>query len=92
MLRIGRINNRCLEGPIKLPDGPGDLMSKIVRCFNAFFQIWNETMVPKLIKQNKWYSSKSELKMGDIVFFQKVENDLASKWTLGRIDDVNLCF
>ena len=27
--------------------------------------------------------------MGDIIFFQKVENDLASKWTLGRIDDVN---
>ena len=29
MLRIGRMNTRSLNGPIKLPSGPKDLMEKV---------------------------------------------------------------
>ena len=26
MLRIGRLNNRALDGPVRMPAGPGELM------------------------------------------------------------------
>ena len=87
-LRIGRINDRSLDGPIKLPSSPAELMEKIEKAYEAFFRIWNETMVPKLMKLNKWYDNKGMLNVGDVVYFQKVEDDLASNWIMGMIEDV----
>ena len=71
-LRVGRINNRSLDGPITLPSGPGEMMEKVEKAYVAFFKIWNEVMVPKLMKLNKWFESKGMLAVGDVVYFQKV--------------------
>ena len=46
MLRIGRLNNRALSGPVRMPAGPGELMEKIEDSYSSFFRIWNTTMVP----------------------------------------------
>ena len=54
-LRVGRINCRSLDGPIKLPSGPAELMEKVEKAYIAFFNIWNEVMVPKMMKLNKWF-------------------------------------
>ena len=75
MLRIGRNNTRSLMGPIRLPKSPKELMDEVV--------------IPKLMKQqNKWFSEGINLKIGDIVFFQKHDGDLASRWSIGCVDDV----
>ena len=87
LLRLGRNNQRSLAGPIKLPKNPGELMKKIEKAFNIFYNLWNESMVPKLMKAPKWYDSKENLKIGDIVYFRKVENELSSSWTLGKVVD-----
>ena len=42
-------------------------------------------MVPMLMKMHKWFDGKSQLMVGDIVYFRKVENKLSSKWTVGKI-------
>lgn len=89
MLRIGRNNSRALEGPIKLPSGPTDLMKKVEKAYEVFFKLWNVTMIPKLMKVHKWFDAKNVLlREGDIVYFRKVENELSSKWTVGRVSDV----
>ena len=88
MLRTGRINKRSLDGPITLPKGPADLMSKIEKAYDVFYKIWNSVMVPKMMKQNKWYKEDEELKPGDVIYFQKEEGDLASKWSLGLVHEV----
>ena len=67
-LRVGRINDRSLDGPITLPSGPGEMMEKVEKAYVAFFRIWNEVMVPKLMKLNKWFDSKGMLAVGDCVF------------------------
>ena len=87
-LRVGRINDRSLDGPIKLPNGPGEMMEKVEKAYVAFFKIWNEVMVPKLMKLNKWFDNKGMLNVGDVVYFQKVEDDLSSNWILGLVEDV----
>ena len=88
LLRFGRNNQRSLNGPIKVPKNPGELLKKIENAFNIFYNLWNESIIPKLMKAPKWYDSKSNLKIGDIVYFRKVENELSSSWTIGEVVDV----
>ena len=88
MMKIGRINSRSLDGPIRMPKGPGELMKKVEQGYDAFYKLWNTTMVPKLMKMHKWFNGKAQLQVGDIIYFRKVENELSSKWTVGRIFDV----
>ena len=88
MLRIGRVNSRALQGPVRLPKSPGELCKKIEEKYKLFFELWNTTMVPRLMKSNKWFNTKSQLQVGDLVWFRKVESELSSEWTLGRISSV----
>ena len=67
---------------------PGELTMKIEKTYSAFYKLWNTTMIPKLMKMNKWFDTKSQLKIGDVVFFRKVENELSSEWTVGIISDI----
>ena len=88
LLKLGRLHSRALVGPVRLPSGPGDLMKRVEDAFDAFFNVWNVTMIPRLIKSPKWYKSDEDLRPTDIVYFKKVENELSSDWTLGQIDSV----
>ena len=90
LLRFGRNNQRSLSGPIKLPKNPGELMTKIQKAFDIFFNLWNESIVPKMMKAPKWYDSEANLKVGDICYFKKVEGQLSSIWTVGKVVDVVL--
>ena len=88
MLRLGRLNSRVLDGPVRFPTGPKDLMQNVEKIYDAFFRIWNVTMVPKLIPQPKWFREGVELKQEDVVYFRKVESELSSSWTVGQVDSV----
>ena len=87
MLKVGRLNRRSLDGPVKFPQNPGELMSKITKGYDAFFKLWNTSMIPKLMKQTKWYKSNENISEHDIVYFQKVESEWNSKWTVGKVID-----
>ena len=88
MLRMGRSNQRSLDGPIRLAKGTRELLDRVENMYDAWFKIWQETVVPKLIFQPKWYMSDRDLQEEDIVYFQKKEGHLDSKWTVGRVDQV----
>ena len=88
MLKIGRLNSRSLQGPIRFPTGPKELLKKVHDTYDAFYKIWNITMIPKLIPQPVWFKSSPELKPSDIIYFQKVSSDLSGQWTLGQVEDV----
>ena len=63
-------------------------MDKVEKTYVAFFRVWNEVMVPKLMKLNKWFNNKGMLSVDDVVYFQKSEDDLSSNWILGIVEDV----
>ena len=88
MMRIGRLHSRVLDGPVRFPSGPKDIMKKVEEIFDAFFKLWNVTMVPRLVPQPKWFKDSPEVKPDDVVYFQKDESDLSSKWTVGQVDSV----
>ena len=88
MLRVGRLNSRSLQGPIRYPNGPRDYLKKVDDTFNTFYKIWNVVHVPRLIPQPKWFKDSPELKPGDVVYFKKVDNELSNDWSLGQVDSV----
>ena len=88
MFRVGRLNSRALTGPVKLPRGPRDMMDKVGKLFDSFFKIMNIVMVPRLIPTPKWFRDSPEVAIGDVIYFQKTENDLSSQWTIGQVDSI----
>ena len=87
ILRIGRLNTRVVQGPVRLPKGPSELMMKVEERYKVFYKLWNTTYIPKLIQSSKWFKSGSQLGNGDIVFFKKTEGPLASDWIIGKVVD-----
>ena len=88
LMKIGRLNSRSLSGPMKFPAGPVEYLKKVQQTYDAFYRIWNTSVVPKLVPQPKWYKDSPEVKVDDVVFFKKVENELSSEWTVGQVDSV----
>ena len=88
ILRIGRINSRALQGPIRLPASKKDLMEQVELTYQAWFRVFKETVVPRLISQPKWFRIDKDLKEKDLVYFQKEESALGSTWTIGQVDQV----
>ena len=88
MLKIGRINSRALHGPIRFPVNRKELLDVIENTYKAWFNIFKETVVPRLINQPKWFRRDRDLQEEDIVYFQKDESDLSSDWKIGTIEQI----
>ena len=88
MLRVGRSNERALDGPMRMPSGDGELLKEVEKAYNSWFKVWNASYVPKLLSQPKWFKQDRDLLEGDIVMFQKSESSLDSRWTLGTVDQL----
>ena len=56
--------------------------------WDTLYKIWNISIIPKLISQPKCIAQSPEIKVSNIVYFQKTEADLDSVWTVGQIDSV----
>ena len=88
MLRIGRPNQRSLDSPVKLPASRMEFLAKVEETYMAWYRIWLETLVPKLMFIPKWYKTDKELKQGDLVYFRKKESELDGKWVIGMVEEV----
>ena len=88
MLRVGRVNKRSLDGPIKLPASRMEILSRVDEVYETWFKIWRKTLVPKLMNQQKWFRSDRDLNVGDLVYFRKTDSGLDGKWITGMIEAV----
>ena len=88
MLRVGKINSRALQGPIRLPVSKQELLEHVEKIYSGWFKIFKDTVVPRLINQPKWFKLDKDLMEKDIVYFQKEESALGSTWTVGEVDQV----
>ena len=62
------------------------IAKKVEQANTVFYYMWNVAMIPKLMKMRKWFDCKAESE-GD-VNFRKIESDLYSKCTVGKVSDV----
>ena len=74
-----------------MPKNPGELIDKIVGVYESFFEVWNTSLIPEMMRASKWSVGRSEpLLVGDIVYFKKIENDISSSWTVGKVVSLEL--
>ena len=88
MLRVGRINSRALQGPIRLPTSKREILKHVENLYQGWFRIFKDAVVPKLINQPKWFRIEEHLSESDLVYFQKDEGDISGSWTLGQVDQL----
>ena len=77
----------ALEGPIRLAKGPAELMKKVEEGYAIWFRLFNTSLIPKLMKINKWYDDSKELEEDDIVYFKKDSSELSSRYTVGKVTE-----
>ena len=63
-------------------------LTKVEELYEAWFRVWQDAVVPKLIFQPKWYDSDRDLQEGDLVYFQKSESKLDNKWQVGKVEQI----
>ena len=88
MLRAGRINSRALDGPVRLSGENRKMLGEIQDKYEAWYKIWCEVYVPKLMAQKTGFKNSRDLQVGDLIYFQKKESKLSSPWIMGKIDQV----
>ena len=88
MLRMGRTNQRQLDGPIRLAKGSRELLDKVEALYKAWFLVWRDSVVPKIMFRPKWYDSSQDLEKDDLVYFQKEDKELGNPWLVGMVEQV----
>ena len=89
MLRTGRINQRSMEGPVRIPESRKEILKKVEETYAAWFKIWLNTLVPKLMFAPKWFKTDRDLELGNLVYFQKdPDNTFDTKWVIGKVDEI----
>ena len=89
----GRANKRAMSGPCTI-DRPSKMLEKMDDVFEAWWQAWNQEKLADFVaKPAKWFRSGSEIKVGDVVVFQKkpADQQMGSPiWTIGRVTSVKV--
>ena len=86
--KMGRNNDRALDGPVYLPNGT-EMIKKVESTYQALFKLWADVYVPKLIFSPKWHRDDEQLKEGDLVYLKKSpDNKLESKWVIGIVEQL----
>ena len=65
------------------------MLSDIQEKYAAWYKIWCDVYVPKIMHQKKNFKNDRDLQVDDLVYYQKKEGHLDSVWVLGKIDSIN---
>ena len=89
LLRHGRNNNRAISGPVKISADNGKILKEVEKRTKAWFKIFKDSCVPRLVIQKKWFRNERDLAVGDVVFYRKTESELGDgDWVLGMVEQV----
>ena len=89
LLRHGRNNNRCMAGPVRLSSDNNKMMAEVQKRTEAWFKIFRDACVPRLLLQQKWFRNERDLSVGDLVFFRKTDSELGDgDWIVGMVEQV----
>ena len=84
-LLLGRNNDRCPVGPVVVSGDYDKIIRDNERIYNAWFENWLVSHVPKLMEHPKWFRDDRNLKEGDVVLFTKQECELGSTYQYGVV-------
>ena len=87
-LRIARNNSRSPVGPLEVTGK----VERLIRLKNDVFQSWWEawlvSALPRLIPKPKWFNNDTDIKVGDIVLFDKSDASFVGEYKFGIVEKV----
>ena len=78
----------ALDGPVRLSVDNREILGEIQEKYQAWYKVWCEVYVPKLMTIKKGFKTDRDLAVDDLVYYQKKESELSSPWQMGRVDQV----
>jgi hypothetical protein len=64
------------------------MLGEIQDKYEAWYKIWCEVYVPKLMAQKNNFKNSRDLQVDDLVYYQKSESELSSPWIMGKVDQI----
>jgi len=90
--KLGRCNNRAIEGPMKLTEkvGPVQLLRRIQDIQTYWYQLLLDRLHHLIPRPDKW-NKTDECNVDDVCLFTYVENPAMKQgvWKLGRITEIS---
>ena len=87
-LKLGRNNDRCPSGCVKIASDSKKILEKNQNIFNAWFKNWLLSHVPNIMHQSKWFRTEYNLKEGDVDLFLKQDSLLTKTYQYGIVISV----
>ena len=87
-LLLGRNNERSPVGNMCVTDAYDKMIETNGQIFDAWFENWLVSHVPKLMDQPKWFKGEYDLQVGDIVLFPKQESAISGVYQYGMVSAV----
>ena len=89
-LRLGRNNDRSPIGSLDISNGVDRMLQLNSNIFNAWWEAWLVSALPRIVPQPKWFKTDEHLKIGDVVLFRKTEGSLiAGRYQYGIVEEVH---
>ena len=89
-LLLGRNNDRSPTEPVTLAKDYDKIIRSNNQIYDAWFETWLISHVPKLMNHPKWYKADRDLCEGDVVLFLKQESEICSDYKYGMVESVEL--
>ena len=89
-LRIARNNKRSPVGPLEVTGKIEKLLRLKTDVFQAWWEAWLTSALPKLVPRPKWFRNDEDIKKGDVVLFDKSEGSFIGEYQYGMVDSVNI--
>ena len=88
-LLLGRNNDRSPVGSMCITNHYEKILQTNNSIFEAWFENWLVSHVPKLMDQPKWFKTDRDLKQGDIELILKEEKELCNVYQYGMVETVH---
>ena len=87
-LLLGCNNDRCPSGPLELSNDYKGIIKANSDIFQAWFKDWPISYIPTLIDSHKWFQTDRDMSVGDVVFFQKSEQEFDREYQYGIVASI----
>ena len=81
-------SDRSPVGLYNIPDNPEDLVQSIQEKYDTWYEVWNSSYLPEILKFPKWHNASENLVAGDIVYFKLHESKMSATWKVGKVEQV----
>lgn len=89
-LKLGRNNSRSPVGVLEITGKVDRILQLHSDVFNAWWEAWLTSAVPKIVPQPKWFNSDEDIKIGDVVLFKRTEGTFAAgTYKFGIVEEVH---